>query len=1124
MSLWKYVSIREDVFNRALDEEVAPSLSRVLFREANKIYVDPEEFINITYQTNTIKKIVSEVIESFISGIGRTIMLPSAYGGGKTHIMILLYHLIKKPNLLPRILGNQIKIKYEALGNIEVIVIDGTDKRTAPSPLPGEGLEVGGKVIKTLWGYIAYKLNAYDKVQTYDEMLISPEKITLSQIFSGKKVLILVDELGIYYNRLAKAPQIGDIKVIERYVEQVVMFLRMLSESIKDNCVVLILSIPAELTEKGLEPEPGYEDFVRKVENEVARVAIRAEKPIATSEDFANILKKRLFSKIDEGNAQVISRRLRNLHVDHQDIIKDVSEDVVRLYPFHPLFINVLREVVERNRDLQKTRDALRISRKVLRYLYEKVKDLSLIMPTDIDLRIEEIRTWVITKSFLGFDLVINKVIDKIREIPVEEGVNSDAYRDLAYRLSLYVFLRTYIYDPYLEPRSEFPGKSEVVTGAYDPVRYEEFLISPSMTSELLDRLSSGSIEYRIPHLYGRDGYYWVTRLLDVQELVKKEAEKVDDLTAVNHVLNEVKILFTRSYDAREQAKPTVFTLEPIVLLRSELIEDDVPRYRVIIVTSPLEDLIEGSYSSGSIYDMIYYRSSGRQKTMRRYSNTTVVLFSNNLSEWRDIINVAKMIVACERLDKLIKKVYGDKRVVKILEDELKDLKESLGRQLKYKLVARYFNLIAYPTRENNVNIVRVQRVIPIRKTLSEVVEETLKSVGKVLEERYAREFDVLVSILEGGPKQEIKWIKEMKVSDIVSAFFEDPALQMIPEKYVKEALLSGLRKLSIGVIRGEKIYFKSIEGTEVLSELRDDDVVIPLEKAAEKQIEELSRVEEELKEDIIIRRYYVVIYEGKEIPVGELKLRYPDNYVKIFITSDVKLREERIRHGFDISIEPRRLEIKIDEGLEKVNVKVLIKRVGKFEDEVLLKPNEGIIEPLKGVPDFEAIWTISVPKEPGEYRYVLQAESVKLIRSSEVELIVKKGLFCRSEPSEKVLEVVIDGDIDMKYIIEFLRIMSRSVEGLKIIEQCMIGVEFLEDKLSELKRFISINLKNVTIDDIITLVKALSSTFGVMARIKNLGKLKLVVRDGGRVVDLNSLLTVNEDIKQRGVSIEYCW
>lgn len=89
------------------------------------------------------------------------------------------------------------------------------------------------------------------------------------------------------------------------------------------------------------------------------------------------------------------------------------------------------------------------------------------------------------------------------------------------------------------------------MSGVYDPARYEQYLISPPRVSELLDKLSSGSIEYRMPHLYGREGYYWVTRLLDIKERVEKEAEKVDDRSALNYVLQGIDVLFKKPYEGR---------------------------------------------------------------------------------------------------------------------------------------------------------------------------------------------------------------------------------------------------------------------------------------------------------------------------------------------------------------------------------------------------------------------------------------------------------------------------------------------------------------------------------------------------------------------------------------------
>jgi len=1125
VSLWNYVSVRQDVFDRALDEKVAPSLSEVVFGSAHKIYADPQEFIKITHLADTVKRLVNEVIDAFATRTGKVIVLPSTFGGGKTHTMILLYHLVKRPDLLSRVLGEQASSRLRALKNLEVVVIDGFDKRTAPSPLPDEALKEGGVEIKTLWGYLAHKLSVYEKVQKYDEMLTSPEKMTLSEIFAEKKVLILIDELGPYYNRLVSVPHPEKAKVFEKYAEQVIFFLRVLSESVGGHSVVVILSIPAEPAEEKLKAELGYENFIGRIEREVLRQAIRAEKPIATDEDFASVLKKRLFERIDPTGSQLASRRLASLFTENPSLVKDVHDEVEKFYPFHPLFITALRELVEKNKDLQKTRDALRIARKVVRGLYEKVRGPLLIMPTDMDPRLEEIRAKVITEKFLAFDLVLNKIINKVKEIPVEGGVNPDVYRDLAYRLALYIFLRTYVYDPHLEPRSEFPSKSEVITGVYDPMRYEQHFISPVMLSELLDKLSSGGIEHRVPHLYGREGYYWVTRLLDIRERVEKEAEKVEDLNAINHVLKEIEELYTRPYEGREQVKPSIFSPRPIISLRPEPLGGDSPEYTLVVIAAPLEDLKEGVYASGDLYDIVYYRSSGRQKAMRKYANTIAVLASNDASTWRrSIVKTAKMILACRKLAETIKREYRDEKIVKILKEDLKGMENDLSRVLKYKLVAEHFNLIAYPTVQNGTRVIKVERVgVAGSRTLAELAEEALKDAGKILEEKFSRDFDVLVSYLQ-GIRGEPKWTRKMSVSSVISAFYENPALPMVSQEDIKEALLSGLRTLKIGVLREGRLIFKEVGVVREIS-LLDADEVIPQEEAAEKQMEELSRVEENVKGDLFIKRYYVAVYGDKEIPVGELKAKYPDDYIKVFVDSKIELREEKVRSGFDFQLNQREVEFRLDEAPKELSVEVLIKRVGAFESEVVLKPEVGVVEPLSGVPDFKVVWRIPVPKEEGEHSYALMgyAKAAELTRRAEVKIILKKGLRCSSEPPERVSKVRVKGLVEAPTLVKFLTSVSRSVQGSKIVKSCDLRVEFLEKRSEESERLVNVSFKNATIDDVVKVVKALSGAFGVTAIIKS-EELQLEVVDEGKVVDKNELSSADKEIKQREATVEYYW
>ena len=1129
--LWKYAGIRGDVFEKSLDDKTAPSLSEVVLGGAPEVYVDSRKFVESTYLTDSMKGLLREVLDALASESGRLIILPSAFGGGKTHSMILLYHLARNPGSpeFTQVVAEVVEVERakqlsDALRGMHVIVIDGTNSKTAPSPIPGEELEEGGVKVRTLWGYLAWKIghDKYERIRYYDEELISPEKSKLLEVLSGERVLVLIDELGPYYRRFKKAAADKLVK----YADQVVVFLRMLSECVKEASVVVVLSLPAEPTDKGLESEVGYEDFVKQVERELARVAIRVERPIATSIDFAGVLRKRLFSEVGDEGARLVARRLRSLAMEYQQFVKDVSEELEKHYPFHPLFIMTLRELVERNKNLQKTRDALRIARKVLRNMYKKQGEALLIMPTDIDPQVEEIRTAIITESYVGFDLVLTKVINKVKEIPPIEGLDPEVFRDLAYRLVLYVFLKTYVYDPHLEPRSEFPGKVEVVTGVYDPLRYEQYLVSPVEAAELLDKLATGGIEYRMPHFYGREGRFWVTRLLDINERVEKKAEKIDDFAAMSLIMGRVESLLTKPYEGREELELELFTAKPEVLKEPALLDLDLREYVPVVVVEPLPEVKEGVYAEEPLYDLIYYKKSGSQKSPRRYANSMAVLLSNRADAWREILKTAKKIIACDQLMKTIQNEV-DPKSFKYIKGELNSLKENLEKGLRRNLVTSYFNLIAYPDRDRSTNVVRVSSIRDYSsKTLAELAERALISSGKAIE-RKDMGFESLVYYLSSEHAQ--KWTARMRVQDVINAFLENPALPMIRADYIKEAIRDGLRRLLIGIERGGRVYFKSIdkEGPEkLLGGIEDTDIVLPQEEAAERQISELSSVaEEKVVNDTIIKQYYVVVRDNREIPIYELKNRFPEDYIIVFINSEVKLRKVEERRGFDLVIEPLTQEFRVSELPELVTARVFVKSVGGFADEVVIEPESGEVKPSKGTPDFEADWVIKAPQESGEhvFRVKASAPSRGLQREASLKLVVKKELLCRNEPGEKLLQLNVSGEVEPASLLKLLGVVKTSVRGTKLVRKGLLIVEPRDKEVSVAKRRTSVQFEEVTLDDVETIAKALITALRLLADIR-FTSLELVVRGEGMVEDLNKLKSAHEDIKLEGIRVEYCW
>ncbi|MGC8983599.1 MAG: DUF499 domain-containing protein, partial [Desulfurococcaceae archaeon] len=304
----------------------------------------------------------------------------------------------------------------------------------------------------------------------------------------------------------------------------------------------------------------------------------------------------------------------------------------------------------------------------------------------------------------------------------------------------------------------------------------------------MLDKLAAGDIEYRVPHFYGIEGRYWVTRLLDVRERVEKEAEKIDDPKALSLVMNTLESLLAKPREKRgEWPEAVLFKAKPVVLKEPALLDLDPMEYMLVVIAPPLPEVEEGAYTEGVLYDLVYYKESGAQKSPRRYANSIAVLLSNKADTWREILKKAKKVLACDQLMETLKKEV-DSRSFKYIREELRSLKEGLENSLRESLVAGYFNLIAYPDvdKDRGTNVVRVSKVTtPADRTLVELAEKALIDAGKAIKREEA-DFKTLLYYFSGGSTQ--KWTMKISVQDVVNAFLENPAFPMIRANYIKDA------------------------------------------------------------------------------------------------------------------------------------------------------------------------------------------------------------------------------------------------------------------------------------------------------------------------------------------------
>ena len=127
------------------------------------------------------------------------IQLQTAFGGGKTHTMLAVYHLAKRCCPLGDMAGIPALIDQAGVMDVpqaRVAVLDGN------AHAPGQPWNHGARAIRTLWGELAWQLggeDAFISVAGADATGTSPGKDVLKALLEKyAPCVILIDELVAY--------------------------------------------------------------------------------------------------------------------------------------------------------------------------------------------------------------------------------------------------------------------------------------------------------------------------------------------------------------------------------------------------------------------------------------------------------------------------------------------------------------------------------------------------------------------------------------------------------------------------------------------------------------------------------------------------------------------------------------------------------------------------------------------------------------------------------------------------------------------------------------------------------------------------------------------------------------
>src|SRR5258708_26124297 len=183
--------------------EFAADLWQVFVGEGEEEYRDPVQFFRRTYLTRGLDLLLTNALRRLAgSGGDPVIKLQTNFGGGKTHSMLALFHLLsgKKAAELPGLEDIFRRAEVVEPPKVKRAVLVGN--KISPG---GPSRKADGTIVRTLWGELAWQLGGqqgFSMVQEDDEKATNPGD-RLRLLFNRySPCLILIDEWVAYARHL----------------------------------------------------------------------------------------------------------------------------------------------------------------------------------------------------------------------------------------------------------------------------------------------------------------------------------------------------------------------------------------------------------------------------------------------------------------------------------------------------------------------------------------------------------------------------------------------------------------------------------------------------------------------------------------------------------------------------------------------------------------------------------------------------------------------------------------------------------------------------------------------------------------------------------------------------------
>ena len=384
---------RRDVISGEITNSTfAADLQRVAnAKSATDEYTNPIDFFNRSFVTPGLQSLLVNTLKRINGNGGEPVVqMKTGFGGGKTHSLIALYHLVNSSTELAELatdpsdstgkilkqVFDQAGVNPEAAAQAKVAVLSGT-VRSATEPTLSED---GGNPLDTLWGYMADDLggnDAYDFVRVAAEQWRSPGGQELDNLFSSVgPCVVLMDELVAY------ARVLSDKQDANFYT-----FLQALTESAaRQRNVAIVVTVPEADDAMGGDKGIAAAGKIGKVLGRIESISA----PLETHEAF-EVVRRRLFedSDVDDDALEQTANRFGRMYSNSRDeypthaSAPEYVERIKSCYPIHPELFNRLFDDWAGIANFQKTRGVLRLMAIAIRRLHNTASD-PLIMPASL--------------------------------------------------------------------------------------------------------------------------------------------------------------------------------------------------------------------------------------------------------------------------------------------------------------------------------------------------------------------------------------------------------------------------------------------------------------------------------------------------------------------------------------------------------------------------------------------------------------------------------------------------------------------------------------------------------------------------------------------------------------------